>query len=256
MNSSQQNIIEVRNLQKTFSRGEQTVTALKKVDLTISRGQFVSVMGPSGSGKSTLLHLLGGLDRPTDGEVRIEGRDIHALSDDELSLFRRRRLGFIFQFFNLLPTLSALENVALPLLLDGQARTSEVHAKARDLLEMVGLGARMNHRPAQLSGGQMQRIAIARALITDPALILADEPTGNLDSESGQTVLEWLKKLVTERGQTVVMVTHDPKAASFGNRRIMFSDGLIVADEIDEVRSVRRVRERERERPEAGLVQV
>lgn len=223
-------IIEIRGLRKTYTQGEHIVHALSGVDLQIERGQFTSIMGPSGSGKSTMLHLMGGLDRPSEGSVLIGGQSIESLSDDQLSEFRRRKLGFIFQFFNLLPTLTAIENVALPLLLDGKPMR-QIRPKAESLLEMMGLKDRMEHRPDQLSGGQMQRVAIARALVTDPLLILADEPTGNLDSATGTAVLEQLKRLVEERGQTVVMVTHDPKAASYADRRIVFRDGNISSDE-------------------------
>ncbi len=222
-------IVEVRTLKKIYTQGETETAALKGVSLQILKGEFTSIMGPSGSGKSTLLHLVGGLDRPTSGQVLIDGQDIVTFSDDALSAFRRRRLGFIFQFFNLLPTLTAIENVALPMLIDGQSM-SKVNKKASELLDFMGLSQRMNHRPDQLSGGQMQRVAIARALVTDPLLILADEPTGNLDSETGSSVLAMLARLVKERGQTVVMVTHDPKAASYGNRLVRFRDGLIESD--------------------------
>ena len=222
-------LIEVQNLKKIYSQGEVEVHALKGVSLTIQSGQFTSIMGPSGSGKSTLMHLLGGLDRPTEGKILIEGKSIETLSDDHLSEFRRRRLGFIFQFFNLLPTLSAIENVALPLLIEGN-HISKVSKKAGELLDMMGLKDRMHHRPDQLSGGQMQRVAIARALVTDPALILADEPTGNLDSETGTSVLQLLQRMVKERNQAVVMVTHDPKAASYGDRQIHFRDGKVESD--------------------------
>ncbi len=222
-------LIELKNLKKTYKLGEQEVHALRDVSLKIRKGQFTSIMGPSGSGKSTMLHLIGGLDRPTSGSVLIDGKAIESLSDNALSEFRRRRLGFIFQFFNLLPTLSALENVALPLLLDGHSM-AKVSAKAENLMEMMGLKERMHHRPDQLSGGQMQRVALARALVTDPLLILADEPTGNLDSKTGISVLELLRRLVKERGQTVVMVTHDPKAASYADRLIRFRDGAIESD--------------------------
>jgi putative ABC transport system ATP-binding protein len=223
-------IIEIRGLRKTYTQGDHIVHALGGVDLQIERGQFTSIMGPSGSGKSTMLHLMGGLDRPSQGSVLIGGQPIETLSDDKLSEFRRRKLGFIFQFFNLLPTLTAIENVALPLLLDGKPMR-QIRPKAESLLEMMGLKDRMEHRPDQLSGGQMQRVAIARALVTDPLLILADEPTGNLDSATGTAVLEQLKRLVQEQGQTVVMVTHDPKAASYADRRIVFRDGNIASDE-------------------------
>ena len=222
-------LIEVRNLKKIYSQGAHEVQALKGISLSLERGQFTTIMGPSGSGKSTLLHLLGGLDRSSEGQVLIDGQEIETLTDDQLSEFRRRRLGFIFQFFNLLPTLTALENVALPLLIDGLP-ISKVSKRASELLEMMGLHDRMNHRPDQLSGGQMQRVAIARALVTEPVLILADEPTGNLDSETGTSVLELLSRLVKEREQTVVMVTHDPKAASYGDRVIHFRDGSVDSD--------------------------
>jgi putative ABC transport system ATP-binding protein len=223
-------IIEVRGLRKTYTQGDHVVNALSGVDLTIQAGQFTSIMGPSGSGKSTMLHLMGGLDRPSAGQVLIGGQAIQTLSDDSLSEFRRRKLGFIFQFFNLLPTLTAVENVALPLLLDGKPM-SKIQDKAAALLDLMGLKDRMHHRPDQLSGGQMQRVAIARALVTDPLLILADEPTGNLDSATGTAVLELLRGLVKTQGQTVVMVTHDPKAASYADRRIVFRDGNIDTDD-------------------------
>jgi putative ABC transport system ATP-binding protein len=222
-------LLEAKNLRKNFVRGHQQVEALRGIDLSIEKGEFVSIMGPSGSGKSTLLHLIGGLDLPTSGEVLIDGEAIQALPDDQLSAFRRRRLGFIFQFFNLLPTLNALENVALPRLLDGEA-IGEVEPKARTLLEQMGLSGRMDHRPDQLSGGEMQRVAIARALIADPLLILADEPTGNLDSKTGESVLRLLAEMARERGHTILMVTHDSNAASYGTRLVRLRDGQIESD--------------------------
>ncbi len=223
-------ILETKNLRKTYKQGEVEVEALKDVSVRIQKGEFVSIMGPSGSGKSTLLHLVGGLEYSTSGEVIVEGKPLSMLKDNDLSIFRRRRLGFIFQFFNLLPTLTAIENVTLPLLLDGKSFNS-VSKKAKDLLFMMGLEKRIHHRPDQLSGGEMQRVAIARALVTDPLLILADEPTGNLDTKSGEIVLTRLEQLAKEEGQTIVMVTHDTKAASFGTRKITIQDGNIKTDE-------------------------
>lgn len=223
-------LLKIESLKKTYSRGDQIVEALRGVSLEIESGQFVSIMGPSGSGKSTLLHLMGGLDRPSSGKVILQDQAIESLSDHDLSLFRRQKLGFIFQFFNLLPTLSALENVALPRLLNGESIKS-IRPKAEELLKMMGLEKRMDHKPDQLSGGEMQRVAIARALIGDPLMILADEPTGNLDSKTGESVLTLLQNLVREHGKTIVMVTHDSKAASFGNRLIKLKDGVLDSDE-------------------------
>ncbi|MEW6056904.1 MAG: ABC transporter ATP-binding protein [Bdellovibrionota bacterium] len=222
-------LLEATDLKKTYKRGDQTVEALRGVSLILKRGEFASIMGPSGSGKSTLLHLVGGLDKPTSGSIRFDGQAIESFSDDELSRFRRRRLGFIFQFFNLLPTLSALENVSLPCLLDGKPM-NKIAPRAKELLEMMGLKERMNHRPDQLSGGEMQRVAIARALITEPYLILADEPTGNLDSKTGSLVLELLGKMAREQNQTILMVTHDSRAASYGTRLITLRDGAVESD--------------------------
>lgn len=224
-------LLQARNLEKSYTRGEETVAALKGVSLEIPDGQFVSIMGPSGSGKSTLLHLLGGLDRPTGGEVILKGESIARMSDSELSLFRRRKLGFIFQFFNLLPTLTAIENVCLPRLLGNESKRS-IEPKARELLSMMGLYERMNHKPDQLSGGEMQRVAIARALVSDPLLILADEPTGNLDTRTGGQILSLLRDLARDSGKTIVMVTHDPNAASYGNRLIRLKDGALESDEL------------------------
>lgn len=229
-------LLQVNSLQKSYVRGDQKVDALKGVSLSIEEGQFVAIMGPSGSGKSTLLHLMGGLDRPTSGNVILKGEAIDQLDDNALSLFRRRKLGFIFQFFNLLPTLSALENVALPQLLDGKSMP-EIEARAKELLTMMGMEKRMHHKPDQLSGGEMQRVAIARALVSDPLLILADEPTGNLDSKTGESVLTLLADMVKNTGKTIVMVTHDQKAASFGNRIIRVRDGLIESDELTGAKS-------------------
>ncbi len=221
-------MIEVRNAGKTYRQGAKEVYALRDVSFRIKAGEFLSIMGPSGSGKSTLLNLIGGLDQPTTGEVFIDNRPLHGISDDELTLIRRRRVGFIFQFFNLLPILTAIENVSLPLLLEG-IPFSRVKGKAASLLEQVGLGERKEHRPEQLSGGEMQRVAIARALITDPAVLLADEPTGNLDSHTSEEIFLLLAKL-NEKGQTIVMVTHDPKAAAYGARIITLRDGTLSED--------------------------
>lgn len=221
-------MILLKNVTRTYTHGTREIRALRAVSLRISAGEFLSVMGPSGSGKSTLLNLIGGLDQPTSGEIFIDDRPLHGISDDELTLIRRRRVGFIFQFFNLLPVLTAAENVALPLLLEGLA-FSAVRPKAEALLAKVGLAERVEHRPEQLSGGEMQRVAIARALVASPAVLLADEPTGNLDSRTSQEIFGLLKGLHDE-GQTIIMVTHDQKAASYGTRVITLQDGCVAAD--------------------------
>ncbi len=221
-------MIELKNASKKYQQGTREVHALRDVSLTIQKGEFLSVMGPSGSGKSTLLNLIGGLDQPTGGEIFIDGRPLHGISDDELTLIRRRRVGFIFQFFNLLPILTAVENVCLPLLLEGTP-FAQIRPKAVELLEKMGLGTRIEHRPEQLSGGEMQRVAIARALVTNPAVLLADEPTGNLDSHTSEDIFLLLKSL-HQQGQTIVMVTHDPRAAAYGSRIITLKDGALSED--------------------------
>ncbi len=221
-------MIKLTNVSRTYAHGTKEIRALSNITLNINAGEFLSVMGPSGSGKSTLLNLIGGLDQPTSGEIFVDNRPLHGISDDELTLIRRRRVGFIFQFFNLLPILTAAENVGLPLLLEGIPFT-KVKPKAEALLQKVGLGGRVEHRPEQLSGGEMQRVAIARALIANPAVLLADEPTGNLDSRTSADIFDLLKGLHAE-GQTIVMVTHDPKAASYGTRIITLRDGSIAED--------------------------
>jgi putative ABC transport system ATP-binding protein len=210
-----------------YHLGAVTVNALDGVDLAVARGEFVAIMGPSGSGKSTLLHLLGGLDRPDGGSVRLAGQALETLDDDALTLVRRRGVGFIFQFFNLVPTLTAEENVALPLVIDGQ----DVAAYAErigQLISLVGLSGRRDHRPDQLSGGEQQRVAIARAFVTEPAIVMADEPTGNLDSRTGREVLALLRRGADELGQTLVMVTHDPAAAAWTDRVLFLRDGRLV----------------------------
>jgi len=223
-------MIELREVTKIYRRGRTEVRALALQRLSVPKGQFLTVMGPSGSGKSTLLNLLGALDVPTAGTVSVEGQEISRLSDEALSRFRRERLGFVFQFFNLLPTLTALENVLLPGLLAGRKRR-ELLPRARELLGVVGLGARSLHRPDELSGGEMQRVAVARALLLEPSLLLADEPTGNIDSRAGAEILGLIREATRARGLTVVMVTHDPSAARVGDRVVRLADGAVVGDE-------------------------
>ncbi|MBI3000843.1 MAG: ABC transporter ATP-binding protein [Deltaproteobacteria bacterium] len=219
-------MIRAINLHKIYQQGRSEIAALAGVSLDIQKGEFVVIMGPSGSGKSTLLHLIGGLDRPTRGEVMIDGRIVSQMSDNEVTLLRRRHIGFVFQFFNLLPTLTALENVMLPLILDGQP-TGPARSRANLLLERVGLMARSGHLPEELSGGEIQRIAIARALAFQPPILLADEPTGNLDSKTGEEVLQLIRRVNHEAGCTVVMVTHNREAAEYGDRVIHLRDGAI-----------------------------
>jgi putative ABC transport system ATP-binding protein len=223
-------MLELVEVTKVYRRGSSEVHALRGVSLQVPTGQFVSIMGPSGSGKSTLLNVLGALDVPSAGSIRIEGRELGKFDDHALSIFRRDRIGFVFQFFNLLPTLSAVENVMLPSLLAGKPR-AEIAARAKALLERVGLAARSEHRPDELSGGEMQRVAVARALSTSPALLLADEPTGNLDSQSSREILALIREVTREHGVTVVMVTHDSGAAQVGDRLVRFADGRVVRDE-------------------------
>lgn len=220
-------VLETKNVSKTYHMGEVEVSALQDVAFAVQKGEFVAVMGPSGSGKSTLLHMLGGLDEPSAGEITLAGQPITHLSDDEVTLVRRRRVGFIFQFYNLVPTLTAAENVALPLLIDGQ-QASRQQDKIHKLLTMVGLGDRLDHKPDQMSGGQQQRVAIARAFVNDPEIVLADEPTGNLDSKSGTAILDLLRRSCDDLQQTIVMVTHDPRAASYADRVVFLKDGRIV----------------------------
>ncbi|WP_420631618.1 ABC transporter ATP-binding protein [Candidatus Leptofilum sp.] len=241
-------VLEAIEVTKQYNMGEVTVEALQRVSFVVSKGEFVAVMGPSGSGKSTLLHLLGGLDEPSSGEIALAGHTITHLSDDEVTVVRRRKVGFIFQFYNLVPTLTAAENVGLPLLIDGQ-RIEKYREKIDNLLKMVGLGDRLDHKPDQMSGGQQQRVAIARAFVNDPEIVLADEPTGNLDSKSGTAILELLRKSAEDLGQTIVMVTHDPRAASYADRVVFLKDGRIVqtlsieskSGASDDIRNIMRV---------------
>jgi putative ABC transport system ATP-binding protein len=220
-------VVEATGLTRRYGQGETCVHALRGVDLGVATGQLTAVMGPSGSGKSTLMHILAGLDRPTEGSVTIAGQDITQLSDTDLTLLRREHIGFIFQFFNLLPMLTAAENVVLPLTLAGRRPDAEW---VRELTDKVGLGARLGHRPSELSGGQQQRVAIARALVSRPTIMFADEPTGNLDSRTGGEILGLLRGMVSDLGQTTVMVTHDAHAAAIADRVLFLADGEIVRD--------------------------
>jgi putative ABC transport system ATP-binding protein len=220
-------VVEATGLVRRYGDGETTVHALRGVDLGIAQGQLTAVMGPSGSGKSTLMHILAGLDRPTEGSVTIGGQDITQLSDNDLTLLRRAHIGFIFQFFNLLPMLTALENVVLPLSLAGVKPDA---AWVDELVDKVGLTKRLGHRPSELSGGQQQRVAIARALVSRPTIMFADEPTGNLDSRTSGEILTLLRGMVTDLGQTTVMVTHDAHAAAIADRVLFLADGEIVRD--------------------------
>ena len=221
-------IVSIRDLYKLYRQGEIDVTALDNVSIDITRGEFVVLMGPSGSGKSTLLHIIAGVDRATRGKVLVQGINVANLTESELADWRNQNVGFVFQSFNLIPVLSAFENVELPLLLTKLNRRQR-RQQAQAALELVGLSDRAHHRPDQLSGGQQQRVAIARALVTDPVLIVADEPTGNLDAKSAADVLSLLKGLTEQADKTVLMVTHDPKAASFGTRSLHLEKGEIVA---------------------------
>jgi len=222
-------MIEIAGLKKTYVMGDEQVGALAGADLGVERGEYVAVIGPSGSGKSTLMNILGGLDRPSAGSYRFEGEDVSGFTDDQLADFRRRRIGFVFQSFQLLPRLTALQNVELPMVYGG-VPGAERRARAVELLERVGLGPRKNHRPTQLSGGQQQRVAIARALANRPDLLLADEPTGALDTHTSEEILKLFGEL-NAGGLTLVIVTHDPDVAAQARRRVAFRDGLIVADD-------------------------
>lgn len=221
-------ILEVKNLTKTYGKGENRVRAVDDVDFSVDEGEFVAIVGASGSGKSTLLHLLGGVDRPTSGKVLIDGKDIYQLSNDALAIFRRRQVGIIYQFYNLIPILNVKENITLPCDLDGKPVSRK---RMEELLTTLELTHRTNHLPNQLSGGQQQRVSIGRALINDPAIILADEPTGNLDSKSGDEILSLLKLSNQKYHQTIIIITHDLEIASHADRVITFEDGKIIKDE-------------------------
>ena len=223
------NIVTIRELSKIYEQGDIKVTALNRISLDIQTGEFLALMGPSGSGKSTLLHIIAGVDRPTSGECRVQGVDVTRLSESELADWRNQTVGFVFQTFNLIPVLTAFENIELPLLLTRLGKKERREQVSR-VLELVGLADRAKHLPKQLSGGQEQRVAIARALVTDPSLIVADEPTGNLDSNSANEILNILQSLSRSIGKTVLLVTHDPKAAAFGSRTIHLEKGELIKD--------------------------
>ena len=219
-------VVSLRGVTKLYKRGSETVEVLKRLDLEVPRGDFLALMGPSGSGKTTLMNLLGGLDRPTSGEVIVDGQDIGKLSDSALSAWRARHVGFVFQLYHLLPVLTAEQNVALPLMLT-HLGAGERKKRARAALTLVGLEERAKHKPAELSGGQEQRVGIARAIVTDPTLLLCDEPTGDLDRKAGDEILELLQLLNTEHGKTIIMVTHDPHAAAKAQRTLFMNKGVL-----------------------------
>jgi putative ABC transport system ATP-binding protein len=222
-------VLEAKTLQKRYELGEHSVDALVGVDFQVVEGEFVAIMGPSGSGKSTLLHLLGGLDSPSGGTVVLAGKSLAELSERQATLVRRHNVGFVFQFFNLLPTLTAEENILLPVIIDGK-NPKKYEEWLTELLDLVGLLERRSHKPDQLSGGEQQRVAIARALISQPAILLADEPTGNLDTKTGTSIMDLLRRSCDELTQTVIVVSHDPKAAAYADRVIFLRDGDIVKE--------------------------
>ena len=221
-------ILRVENLCKTYGKGKNEVKALDNISFSVNKGEFIAIIGPSGSGKSTLLHILGGVDKPTSGKVFMNDQDIYVQNDEQLAIFRRRQVGLIYQFYNLIPILNVVENMTLPLKLDGQ-KVNEEHVN--ELLELLGLVDRKKHLPSQLSGGQQQRVSIGRALINAPALVLADEPTGNLDSKSSQEIIGLLKHSNKKYGQTLIVITHDENIALQADRIIRIADGQIVSDE-------------------------
>jgi putative ABC transport system ATP-binding protein len=220
-------VLEADKLGKRYTMGSTIVDALNGVDFLVEQGEFVAIMGPSGSGKSTLLHLIGGLDRPSRGDVTIAGRKLSLMKDRQITLLRRQQVGFVFQFFNLIPTLSAKENVTLPLIIDG-ANLAKYQERVETLLALVGLTNRQGHKPDQLSGGEQQRVALARALVHEPAIVLADEPTGNLDTKTGKAIMELLRKSCDELNQAIVVVTHDPRAAAYADRVVFLRDGKAI----------------------------
>ena len=222
-------ILRVENLSKIYGKGENEVRALDDVSFSVEKGQFVAIIGPSGSGKSTLLHILGGVDRPTSGKVFLEGQDVFAQNEDQLAIFRRRQVGLIYQFYNLIPVLNVTENITLPVLMDGRKVNQE---RLADLLTTLALKGRENHLPNQLSGGQQQRVSIGRALMNSPAVVLADEPTGNLDSKNSQEIVELLKLSNKQYGQTLIVITHDENIALQADRIITIEDGKITHDEV------------------------
>ena len=222
-------ILKVKHLSKIYGQGENEVRALDDVSFSVEKGQFVAIIGPSGSGKSTLLHILGGVDRPTSGKVWLEGQDVFAQNEEQLAIFRRRQVGLIYQFYNLIPVLDVTENITLPVLLDGRKVNGE---RLEKLLETLNLTDRAHHLPNQLSGGQQQRVSIGRALMNAPAVVLADEPTGNLDSKNSQEIVELLKKSNREYGQTLIVITHDESIALQADRILAIEDGHIVRDEV------------------------
>ena len=226
-------VLFANNLGKEYQMGDHLVHALVGVDFQVEKGEFTAIMGPSGSGKSTLLHLLGGLDTPTKGDVVLAGQSLSELNEYQATLARRHNVGFVFQFFNLLPTLSAEENILLPIIIDGKD-PKEYQDWLEDLLELVGLADRRDHKPDQLSGGEQQRVAIARALITKPSIVLADEPTGNLDTKTGTAIMKLMQRSSRELGQTAIVVTHDPKAAAYAQRVVFLRDGEVIREYIPE----------------------
>ena len=227
-------VIRTENLKKTYDLGPVKVEAVRGVSITIKEGELVSIMGPSGSGKSTLMHLLGCLDTPTSGKYFLDGTDVSTLGENALADVRNRKIGFVFQTFNLLPHLTVLENVLLPVIYNPQGNLKKAEARAKEMLTQVGLGKRFNHLPAQLSGGERQRVAIVRALINEPVIVLADEPTGNLDTKTGLEIIKILRSLNEERGVTEIIVTHDPSITRFTHRTIHIRDGLIEGEEVNE----------------------
>ncbi|MBK3493942.1 ABC transporter ATP-binding protein [Viridibacillus sp. YIM B01967] len=219
-------VIQVEEMNKSYKMGSEQVVVLAEINLNIERGEFVSIMGPSGSGKSTLLYLMGGLDKPSSGNIKIKGKEISVMKDKEESSIRRKDIGFVFQFYNLIPNLNVEDNIMLPILLDGK-KQKNYRKKLDEVIEIVGLSDRRKHTPRELSGGQQQRVAIARALINDPEIILADEPIGNLDSKAGDDIMELFRKINKEKGHTIIQVTHSKEAATYGNRTVFLKDGKL-----------------------------